>query len=145
MSSSFVNESVCNKVPQQSRITITYKPGETRDKDEYMVKTEGNFGGVATIGTLAAVQAWLLAGGNRTTAYNDYTADQLCITFGDPPMSGHDDWSADPRVPVVGLVGTLEVLKQSLVGNSMMGMAQQARQQTMSGLIDPRGRPLRRK
>jgi hypothetical protein len=145
MSSSFVNESVCNKVPQQSRITITYKPGETRDKDEYVVKTEGNFGGVATIGTLCAVQAWLLAGGpSEPTEDNEYTVDQLCITFGDPPMSGHDNWTADPRVPVVGLVGTLEVLKQSLVANSMMGMAQQARP-NQSSLIDALGRPLRRK
>jgi hypothetical protein len=152
MSDSFVNESVANNPPQIVHIVITYIRGETSATDAYEVKTQGNFGGVALIGTLAIVQTWLLDGGmqfedgewvDSEFQPDKWKPDQLRITIENRAYENHAEWASDPCIPTDGLVGTLEMLKQSLVNAKMAEMAQRAARQSATGLLDRFGRPLR--
>lgn len=116
-----------------ARLAITYKRGETREQDQYSWGIAGSMPIAHLIGFIVRVQAELAF---RNPEPCD---DMACVIV---YKSGKLQWFVNSGIPIDPLVGTLELVKATLVDNQLMAMMQHAQQASQTGLIDSTGKPI---
>lgn len=73
----------------------------------------------------------------------DKCDDSMCVVVFDP-NTRKMCWFVDSCIPVDALVGTLELIKCTLVDSQMASMVQAAQQCQQTGLVDLSGKPILR-
>lgn len=109
-------------------VFIKYTRGETREQDTYTYSLKGQMPTAQLVGMLIRVQAEL------AFRNPEPCEDGLWIlTFN--PNTGKMDWFVDTKIPVDALVGTIEIIKCTLVDAQVASMVEAAQKRAGTGLI----------
>lgn len=120
------------------RVVVQWEKGATPDKDKYSTTLQGGMPVSQLVGFLTRVQSELMF-------RRPDECDELALVVFFDPATMKMSWFVHPSVPVDPLIGTLEVLKATLVGNQLADIAKQQARAAQNGLVDQFGNPIARR
>lgn len=116
-------------------VFVEYKRGATREQDQYAYGIVGSMPHSQLIGFLVRVQAEL-------AFRNPDPCDESKCVIAFDPQTHKFSWFVDSSIPVDALVGTLELIKATLVDVKMQQLFQQSAERAKTGLVTADGRPI---
>lgn len=117
-------------------VTVKYAKGPTREQDQYQWAINGRMPISKLVGFIVRVE-------NELQFRDPEPCDEVALVITQSP-DGELEWFTDKTIPVDELVGSLEMLKATLI-NSQLAALMATKKEQPTGLIDPTGRPITRR